>query len=74
MIGLPSMVNLHQRRWTSYESDAPRPVYILEKNQNVNRMEVIRFTFANENVNRMASIQFIIFFPKCKPDGGHPVQ
>jgi len=39
MIGLPSTVNLYRRRWTSYESDAPRPVYILEKNQNVNRME-----------------------------------
>jgi len=50
MIGLPSTVNLHRRRWTSYEPDAPRPVYILEKNQNVNRMGAIWFTFANENV------------------------
>jgi len=33
MIGLPSTVNLHQRRWTLYEPDAPRSVYILKKNQ-----------------------------------------
>jgi len=38
MIGLSSTVNLYRRRWTSYEPDAPHPVYILEKNQNVNQM------------------------------------
>jgi len=38
MIGLSSTMNLRQRRWTSYEPDVPRPVYILEKNQNIKRM------------------------------------
>jgi len=38
MIGLPSTVNLYRRRWTSYEPDAPCSIYILKKNQNVNRM------------------------------------
>jgi len=32
MIGLPLTVNLHQRKQTSYEPDALRLVYILEKN------------------------------------------
>jgi len=31
MIGLPSTENLHRRRWTSYEPNAPHPIYILEK-------------------------------------------
>jgi len=38
MIELPSTVNLYQKIWTSYESDA----------LNVNRMGAIWFTFANE--------------------------
>jgi len=38
MIELSSTVNMHRRRWTSYEPEAPHPVYILKKNQNVNRM------------------------------------
>jgi len=29
MIGLPSTINLYRRRWTSYEPDVLRPVYIL---------------------------------------------
>jgi len=32
MIGLPSTVNLRQRKRTSYEPDASRPIYILVKN------------------------------------------
>jgi len=45
-----------RRKRTSYEPDAPRPVYILEKNQNVNRMGAIRFTFSKllfQNVKSM---------------------
>jgi len=34
MIRLSSTMNLHRGRWTSYESDAPRPVYVLEKKPN----------------------------------------
>jgi len=75
MIGLPSTINLHRRRRTSYEPDGPRPVYILEKNCKSDGG--VRFTFANENVNQMAphtvyilkkivnqtrDIQFSIFF------------
>jgi len=66
MIGLSSTVNLHQRRRTSYESDAPRLVYILEKNCKPDG--AIRFTFANEILNRMAPHPVYNFFPKCKPD------
>jgi len=69
MIGLSSTMNLRRRRRTLYEPDAPSPVYILEKNQNVNRMGGILFTFANENVNWMAPHPVYNFFPKCKPDG-----
>ena len=38
MIELPLTVNLHRRRRTLYKPDVPHPVYILEKNQNVNRI------------------------------------
>jgi len=57
MIGLPSTINLLWRRRTLYEPYEPnalRPVYILEK---------------NENVNWMRAIWFIFFFSKCKSDG-----
>jgi len=58
MIELSSTVNLRWRRQISYEPDVSCPVYILEKNQ---------------NVNRMGCHPVHIFIWKCKSDGPHPV-
>jgi len=78
MIGLPSTVNLHRRRRTLYEPNVLRPVYILEKNQNVNWMgdhpiHICKWKcesdspssglqFLFQNVNRMGGIRFSILF------------
>jgi len=69
MIELSSTVNLHRRRWTSYEPDALRPVYILEKNQNVNRMRCHPVYNSFQNVNRMGCIRFTFSKWKYKPEG-----
>jgi len=57
-------VNLRRKRQTSYELDAPRPVYILEKYQNVNRMAPHSVYILKKIVNRTRGIWFSIFFLK----------
>ena len=68
MIELPSTVNLCWKRQTSYELDTPRPVYILEKNQNVNRIGSHLIHICKWKCESDGPPSGLNFFPKCKPD------
>ena len=72
MIRLPSTMNLHWRRQNSYEPDVLRLVYILEKNQNINRIGGHSIHISSSHFHLEMSIRWppsnLQFFSKYKPN------